>query len=101
MSFVEWVYTIDFDKRTLETWSELNDIEPISFEDLRQLGEKYMERIQKVYDEEYAERERVWKEGTEEGSKNESSDEEEEEEIQDSSEEDESEEEQNEEGMKR
>jgi hypothetical protein len=41
----EWSYFIDFENEKLETWTEAKLKDEVTFEELRQQGESYMERI--------------------------------------------------------
>jgi hypothetical protein len=43
----EWSYFIDFENENLETWSEAKLKDEVTFEELRQQGKSYMDRMQK------------------------------------------------------
>jgi hypothetical protein len=43
----EWSYIIDFEKEKLETWTRATLKDEVTFEELRQQGDSYMERLQK------------------------------------------------------
>jgi len=43
----EWSYFIDFENEKLETWSEAKLKDEVTFEELRQQGKSYMDRMQK------------------------------------------------------
>jgi hypothetical protein len=43
----EWSYIIDFEKEKLEIWTRATLKDEVTFEELRQQGDSYMERLQK------------------------------------------------------
>jgi hypothetical protein len=51
-SFFAWAFFIDFQKRELEVWDK-ELLDKVSFENLKELGWKYMERIQETGETEY------------------------------------------------
>ncbi|RKF59819.1 hypothetical protein OnM2_056055 [Erysiphe neolycopersici] len=46
--FCEWAYFIDFEKRTLESYQALDLLDTVSFDDLKEVGLKYIERLEKA-----------------------------------------------------
>jgi hypothetical protein len=55
--FCEWAYFIDFEKKTLECYQQKDLIDTVSFYDLKNLGERYMDRLVKITSEEYSDEE--------------------------------------------
>jgi len=46
--FCEWAYFVDFEKRTLASYQSTELIDTVSFDDLKDLGDRYMERLVKM-----------------------------------------------------